>query len=284
MKKPTLIPFLLSTLLMLGLTGLRAPNGVTRPDQSRSYLDLGERLIALAETPDDHRLARQVLAMGLVVSIEQGDTALAGSCAIAMVSSHPDDIETQQQLWDLALTIDPRRLSQWMQFRPDTTDVMMMKQAAECLRLARNEDPDQASRLFQRPVIKNSVLRTGAGLGYSENEIQSALRPLLAERSRDPCRGNYFRTVIENGESVRRVCDFHRSPLGTTRDTQTLVMLLRIESACLESAQSMDDWGAVSTLGTTRPARSPDVEWLIATTGIDKSRPYLRDGRWFSGP
>jgi hypothetical protein len=284
MKNSTVIVVSLMSLFMLGLSGQPGFIDAVRPDQPQSYLNQGEQLVAIAQTPEDRRISRQVLAMGVAISVDQGDATLASSCCIALASSYSENVQMQQQLWDLALQIDPSRLPQWAQFRPGSAGSAEMKRAAECLRLARHEDTELASSLYRQPGIKTALIRTGNSLGFSSTDIEEALRPLLVERLRDPCRGSYFRTVVENGESVREVCDIHRSPIGTTRDSQTLFMLLRIEAACLDASKIMGDWGAVSSLGKTAPARAPDLAWLIETTGIDIARPYLRNSRWVSNP
>jgi hypothetical protein len=159
-----------------------------------------------------------------------------------------------------------------------------MEDAAECLRLARNADADDASTLYRRPEVRAIIEQTAQELGYTRDELNHTLAPMLEGISRDPCRGNYFYTDVEDGQSIRRLCTAHNAPLGTTQSTQTLVMLLRIESACLNANESMSDWGSASMLGSTAPMRPVSVEWLIKELGIDPERPFLRNGVWSSTP
>jgi hypothetical protein len=159
-----------------------------------------------------------------------------------------------------------------------------MEDAAECLRLARNADADAASTLYRRPAVRAVIEQTAQELGYTRDELNHTLAPMLGGISRDPCRGNYFYTDVEDGQSIRRLCTAHNAPLGTTQSTQTLVMLLRIEAACLDANRSTNDWGSASMLGSTAPMRSVSVEWLIKELGIDPERPYLRNGVWSSTP
>jgi hypothetical protein len=222
--------------------------------------------------------------MGVVINHQRNDASAAASCCVALAWAFSDDPIMQGRLWDLALLIDPARYTQWAQYRPQTSTTDGMEDAAECLRLARNADADDASTLYRRPEVRAIIEQTAQELGYTRDELNHTLAPMLEGISRDPCRGNYFYTDVEDGQSIRRLCTAHNAPLGTTQSTQTLVMLLRIESACLNANESMSDWGSASMLGSTAPMRPVSVEWLIKELGIDPERPFLRNGVWSSTP
>lgn len=271
-------------LSVLGMSAQSTLDRSARPDQPRVYLELGEQLAELAQSEQDRQLARAVLGMGVVINHQRNDTSAAASCCVALAWAFSDDPVIQGRLWDLALLIDPKRYTQWAQHRPATSTTDAMEDAAECLRLARNADADDASTLYRRPEVRAIIEQAAQELGYTRDELNHTLTPMLEGISRDPCRGNYFQSDVENGESIRRVCTSHSAPLGTTQSTQTLVMLLRIEAACLDTNRSMSDWGSASMLGSTAPMRPVSVEWLIKELGIDPERPYLRDGVWSSTP
>ncbi len=271
-------------LSILGMSAQSTLDRSARPDQPRIYLELGEQLAELAQSEQDRQLARAVLGMGVVINHQRNNASDAASCCVALAWAFSDDPIMQGRLWDLALLIDPKRYTQWAQYRPETSTTNAMEEAAECLRLARNADADDASTLYGRSEVRAIIERMAQDLGYTRDELNQTLTPMLGGISRDPCRGNYFYTDVENGESIRRKCTAHSSPLGTTQSTQTLVMLLRIEAACLDANRSMSDWGSASMLGSTTPMRPVSVEWLIKELGIDPERPYLRNGIWSSTP
>lgn len=279
------ISFVVLALSVLGMSAQSTLDRSARPDQPRVYLELGEQLAELAQSEQDRELARAVLGMGVVINHQRNDTSAAASCCVALAWAFSDDPIMQARLWDLALLIDPSRYTQWAQYRPATSTTDAMEDAAECLRLARNADGDGAMNLYRRPEVRAIIEQTAQELGYTRDELNHALTPMLEGISRDPCRGNYFhRGDVENGESIRQVCTSHGAPLGTTQSTQTLVMLLRIESACLNANESMGDWGCASMLGSTAPMRPVSIEWMIKELGIDPERPYLRNGVWSSTP
>jgi len=284
MRPFQLLCVFVSAVIMLGASLQPDINRTIRPDEPRRYLDLGEQLVALAETSEDLDMARHVLAMGVSINVNNADAKTASSCCIALASAYPNDPQMQQMLWDLALHLDSTRFSQWVQHRPGPAEAEAKHDAAECLRRARHEDDDVENDLYRQPQIQAAIFHAGTTLGFTRNQIENALNPLLSDSIRDPCNGNYFDTQVENGESVRRVCVAHQFPMGTTRDNQTLLMLLGIEAECLKASEGIEDWGSAYTLGNTAPTRTPDIEWLIEATGIDTSRPFLRNGQWESAP
>ncbi len=273
-----------SAVFMLGASFRPDLDRTLHPDEPHRYLDLGEQLVAIAETSEDIKLARHVLAMGVSINARNADAQAASSCCIALASAYPNDPQMQQMLWDLALHLDPTRFSQWVQHRPGPAAAEAKHDAAECLRRARHEDEDVEKDLNRQPQIQTVIFQAGTTLGFTRNQIENALNPLLSDSTSDPCNGNYFDSQVENGESVRRVCDAHQFPMGTTRDNQTLLMLLGIEAECLKASEVIEDWGSAYTLGNTASTRTPDLVWLIEATGIDTSRPFLRNGQWESTP
>ena len=279
-----IMPIVVLALSVLGMSTQSTLDRSVRPDQPRVYLELGEQLAELAQSEQDRELARAVLGMGVVINRQRNDASTAASCCVALAWAFSDNPIMQGRLWDLALLIDPARYTQWAQYRPLTSTTNAMEDAAECLRLARNADVDGATNLYRRPEVRAIIEQTAQDLGYTRDELNQTLNPMLGGISRDPCRGNFFYTDVENGESIRRICTAHSAPLGTTQSTQTLVMLLRIEAACLDANQSINDWGSASMLGSTTPMRPASVEWLIKELRIDPERPYLRDGVWSSTP
>lgn len=276
---------LISFSLLLGMHGLQQPAGVELdPDRPRQYFEVGELAAAKASREDELDKARQVLAMGVVLAERQNDRQTASSCCIAIANTHGDDPWISQQLWDLALQLDPSRLVQWAEHRRMGGGQKLRRDAAECIRLARTAGYADAKALLDRRAVEDQIRQTAQRLGYNPGEIVSSLRRQVSHTGRDPCNGNYFDAQVENGQSVRRVCREHAYPIGTAESLTMLRQYLAIENACVNDGSELADWGGASAMGQQEALRDPSIRWLVSTYGIDPARPALRNGRWVSSP
>ncbi|MHA7813152.1 MAG: hypothetical protein ACX94C_07160 [Phycisphaerales bacterium] len=253
------------------------------PSQPRAYLDSGELAAASAKTDGQLREARQMLAMGIVLGVAGEDNQLASSCAIALASTHPDETDLRQRLWDYALMLDPQRVSQWATHRPDDASLRTAHQAAECIRLARNAERHEARELLGQPAVEIAIRESARRLGFDQDEQDEVLRMLYRmseDRERDPCNGNYFDTRVEDGQSVRVVCRKHIHPIGAAEGGRSLAMLLAIELDCIGPSSAGQEWGGESAMRRMQPVADPDIEWLKTTYGIDPDKPAFSNGRW----
>ena len=282
---------LLTVIAMITFTvplGLHAAQQTSRieldPDRPRQYFEVGELAAAKASREDELDKARQVLAMGVVLAEKQNDRQTASSCCIAIANTHADDAWINQQLWDLALQLDPGRLVQWAERRSVGGGQKLQRDAAECIRLARTAEYADAKALLDRQGVEDQIRQTAQRLGFQPGEIVSSLRRQVSHTGRDPCNGNYFDAQVENGQSVRRVCRQHAYPIGTAESFSMLLQFLAIENACINNGAELADWGGASAMGQREALREPSIGWLVRTYGIDPDRPALRNGRWVSSP
>ena len=258
-------------------------NGLT-PDQPASYLDIGERLAAKAGSDEQLRLAQQVLTLGIGLNFSEGDRAKASSCCIALADTLSNDPESQQALWDLALTLDPERLSAWAEHRAGEGTAASNATAAECIRLARNASVDEADDLLRQRSVREAIEHACRALGLDSTTILSELTLMLQSPTRDPCRGQVFESVVEDGKSSRVICDAHQYPIATAPNPTLLTQLLSIEIFCLQAQGGVSEWGGVVAMGLDGPLRDPGVLALYQRFGVDPQRPYRNNGRWVSQP
>ncbi|MFG0245249.1 MAG: hypothetical protein ACF8MF_04255 [Phycisphaerales bacterium JB052] len=278
-----------SVLLLLAMFILAFQLGLSRvqpattldPGQPRQYLEQGELLLVRAKGNDELALARQILAMGAVLAHRAGQDGIAASCCIAVAAAH-DDAESVQLAWDLALILDPSRLAAWAQQRNRSTTTGSATLGAECLRLARNAEPADASELYRNASVREAINQSAERLGFSVEDVTQSIRALLDTSGQDQCRGRVFTTRVQDGESIRVLCDDHTHPIATTGDVRSLQMLLAIELDCLGASAELEDWGSARVMHQQRPFNTPSIDQLIEAYQIDPARPYLIDGRWSS--
>lgn len=268
--------------LLLGMHARYAPSGV-RPDQPRTYLRYGEVLAAEAQNPDAQSLARQVLAMGVLLAYRDGDHELAASGCIALANTH-DEPDLRARAWDVALILDPSRLAAWSQRRASERDHQASRLGAQCLRLARNAKPGDARALFDRSGVRDAIMQAAGRLGHTEKTVRDALMPLLDTSRDDNCRGRVFYAQVEDGQSRRVLCGDHDHPVGGLGDPETLRLLLSIELECLNERGGLGSWAGSVFMWRHQPFEVPDLDWLADQHGIDPDRPYLVDGRWVAEP
>lgn len=270
------------------LLGMRAAPSIPMehltPDQPLEYMEQGERLIAMAESPEQRRVGQQALVLGVALNTELGDTQAASSCCIALASTLDDRAEDARALWDLALMIDPTRLAAWAAIRKSSGIDRASESAAECIRLARNADPDGASALFNQPKVRDAIVQAATSLGYDAVSILAEIEQMLRAPGRDPCRGQVFEAVVNDGVSTRVICDRHEYPISTAPTGQILTRLLAIEAVCLDAAPLVDEWGGMRATGLDQPMREPSIDWLLNRFAVDPQRAYWRSGRWVSQP
>lgn len=269
--------------LSLGLTQPGVTSVYPRADQPQTYLDYGERLAAEATTSDQLELAAKILAMGVLVAEQQSDTQLASSCCIAL-SHMSEDPDQASDLWDLAMMLDPGRFLSWTQYRANDTLSIGAREAAECLRLIRNAEYEDASTRLNTSSVQRQLREAARQLGYEPDAVLARIRAVLATDRDDDCKGRVFITRVRDGESSKHLCTDHTHPIGTAPDAPTLRMMLSLELACLNAADQLRDWGGAVSMSLDQPLRAPSTKLLPGQYGIDPDRPNWDGRQWVKSP
>lgn len=275
--------FTIAMLMGLGQTQLQTSTPTLRVDQPETYLELGEQLAALARNQQQIGHASQVLAMGVLLAQRANNPQLAASCCIAL-STLEQGPEQRRDLWDLALLLDPGRFQGWVEHRPSASISRDAAQAAECLRLIRNAEFEDAGVLFNQERTRSTLRETAAALGYEPEKSIERIKSLLAMTHSDGCKGRVFVTRVRDGESFKTLCTDHTYPIGSAPDVPTLQMLLSMELACMNGASQLRDWGGAESMSLDQPMRFPETQMLITRYQIDPDRPYWDGSRWSATP
>ncbi len=254
------------------------------PSKPYEYLQQGELLVAQSSSPEGIRVAREIYAMGVLVAARQGEHLLASSCCIAIASTYQQNDSEYETLWDLALLLSPERESQWLTHRGGSSKLNDAQRAAEAIRLLRNAEYAQASKLLKDNHVRAEINRASERLGLQRATVWQHINRMTAAASNDPCNGKYFQVEIVDGKAHRRVCTQHPWAIGAAPDLDQLKLLIGIEALCADAADEMDDWGGVYELSITQPVSLPSLDWLRDLYKLDPSRPVLKDDRWVSAP
>ncbi len=276
----------LSTLVLLGFMPTRVAQSLSvelRTDRPSSYLEAGELLAANAETDEELTMAQQVLAMGIAMASSAGEDSVASSCAIALADASGDS-DIARELWDLALLLDPSRVSAWVRNRAVSQSDPQNLIAATCVYFARQADGDEANaRYSQRPI--KALIRTAADeLGFDPMAVHNTINTLIVHAQEDACRGRVFVSRAVDGESIRLVCPDHQRPIGVAASDDALLELLSIELHLMGESGMLRSWGGTSMMKLDTPARIPSVQGMAQRFGVDPMRPYWVDGRWSATP
>lgn len=254
------------------------------PAKPHEYLEQGEIRASQSRSPEDIRIAREVLAMGALVAARQGEHLLASSCCIAIASTYEPHEPERQSLWDLALLLSPMRETQWLTHRGVATSRDAHEQAAEAIRLLRNGEYAQASKILQRERVREEINRAAEQLGIQRANVWQLINEMTTASSNGSCSGKYFQVEIVDGKAYRRVCTLHPWAIGAAPNLDQLKVLLGIESVCADRTGTMDDWGGAYELSITQPVTLPSLDWLQNLYKLDPSRPVLKGDRWVSEP
>ncbi|MDF1808404.1 MAG: hypothetical protein P1U42_01780 [Phycisphaerales bacterium] len=251
-----------------------------------SYLIAGEALGARAQTEQQEFVASQALILGAIFAYQQGDQSLAASMCIAIAAIEPDAYRSQE-LWDLAIELDPQRLNAWREFRDKkfNEDSKSRQLAAKCIAAARFGDTKLAAELFNQSSVHDLIIQTANALGLNSSALTQTLREML-EHPDDECRGRVFVVERSDGEIQRVVCQDHRRPLGAADNDRVLRELLQIELELVttdprhfESAP----WSLSEYLDATlQPVRDPSLNGLLSVYRVDETMPYWKHDKWVS--
>lgn len=266
-----------------GMTRQSDPQVFLRPDRPQTYLELGERLAANASREPDIEHAAQVLAMGVVMAQRNADGQLAASCCIAL-STIANEPGMQRDLWDLALLLDPKRFRSWAAHRTKDAVLDDARDAADCLRLIRNAEYQDASSLFSKPAVQSRLRMAASTLGYEPETTLQRIQSLLASGGADECNGRVFVSRVRDGESSKHLCDDHSHPVGAAPDEATLKMLLSIELECMNGLSQLRSWGGETAMSFDQPMRLPDTRLIQSRYKVTPDHPYWDGSRWTPKP
>lgn len=262
---------------------IAAPEIYLDPSDSSSYLDAGEWLAASALTQEEQARSHQVLAVGIGLAHRQGEPGLAASLCIALSDAEPE-LDMSQSIWDLALMLDPTRISAWRAHRNSRSQAISTTKAdaARCVWAARMGDQKTASELFNISAVRDLIKAAALQAGVDPNTFDRVLSRAIHDRSFDDCRGRVF--IVEHGEGeVRRVvCEEHTHPLGTLDGGVVFAEFIRVEAVLNEL--TIEHWESAVSIGLGEPARDPSISMLETYYKIDLTRPYLKDNQWVASP
>lgn len=285
-----LVPLLMA-MLLIPISAMRAPDDELarlRPDSPVKYLETGERLAALAGSPEEQQLASQVLAMGLGLAHRAGDGQLAAGMCIALAASETDP-DRARSLWDLALLLDPSRHTAWAEHRQrrDAEARQLRAQAARLLYFLRNSDAREASALYNRAEVRRLLSAAAGEEGVDPDRLEQTMQSMLAHAQDDDCRGRVFIMRAVDGRPQRSLCPDHARPIGAGPDDEVLRDLITLELALLApqgDTAGLEDWATLGYIDRTGPARDPSVSEMLYHYEVDLSRSYRRGGAWSARP
>lgn len=256
------------------------------PSSPVGYFIFGETLLASAETLEDTKLARQVLALGIGLAMKENSPELAASMCIALAG---DGYRSRNaiNLWDLALMLDPNRRSAWQQYRNRVAiqEQQVREDASRCVHAARFNKPELASELIAKPGVSQAILTSAEQSGLKPMRVLGTVRTLIEQASDDSCHGRVFVTRRGDGVVTREVCPDHARPIGTAISQDAFDNLIRVEANLLEISkdhQSNTDWGQTAYLQLDVPAEDPSVSMILKLYRVDILKPYWKNDRWVS--
>ena len=264
-------PVILLALCAALFTGAHAPAPTSiEPDSPAGYQAAAEDLLA-----DGHdRLAREVLATGLLVAAETDPRAAAGMAIL--LASTAESADDHAGLWSLAVTLDPARADdqRWLAPRSAPTTGRLVD-AAETLTLLRQNDPDSPDRLTA--TTTDLIIERGASLGFEAGRVRAVLSKWETDARNDPCQGRSTRRTRLGDTFVNEACPDESYHHGTRIDSDWR-MMVAIELSL--SGATPSSWATALTIGLDPPVPA----WSLATVGqrysVSPDRPVYRAGRW----
>lgn len=253
------------------------------PSRPAAYFEAGEIAAALAQTPTDLALARQLHLHAVEFARAAGDAPLAASACVALADLAPTRRDARW-LWALAAALDPRYAGVLASTAaPNQIDPTVAANAAEAIDALRAGEGVTARRHLDSPAVRAAIDRANAELGrLGPGPILPALHANAPLWPCPECRNE--RTVPDRSTEpfVHRLCRTCRGDPGWSPDRHTLVGLLRLEALLLEGSPAT--WSAQLTTDGGTPLRDPDPAELAPTYAFAADRPYWTDQGWSDRP
>lgn len=258
------------------------------PEAIESYFNAGEYLGAIAETDQELLFASQTLSIGIGLAQRQGDGPLGASMCIALASIEQDH-SMSTLLWDFALLLDPDRYSAWLDYREvfKREQMVLRREAAECLYAIRFSDHKSAASLWGRNEIRQTVNDAARRSGVDPNRFHRSITEMIRAAGDDGCRGRVFVAQRDKDKIRRVVCQEHARPIGTCVSDEVLKSFIRVEAFLLDphfAFLSTNRWGINEYFEISEPARDPSFEIIKEHYRIDLSKPYWKNRRWSPSP
>lgn len=251
-----------------------------KPENPRSYFELGEEVAGEATGADDRRLARHLYVLALEITRRDivPDPALPSSVCLALAAIAETDDEKR---WLTALaealapegTPDVRRIKTSTASRdPAAFDLATM------LSYVRSGEGRRAATILNKPGVAqlldkcDRILMPGVGgAGMVRKHIDDW--PICAQ-----CRNRRF---IKDGAGVH-LCPMCSGVPGPKMSADELVGHIRTEAILLSGQQR--SWAGQVTSDYGSPLRELDPSEPAATYNVDPWKPLWRGGRWVADP
>lgn len=263
------------------------------PDKPADYLELGELVMQEAATPDDRRLARELLVLALTTATRPGPANPQRPSDVAAGTDAPRSGIASSACLALATLADDAPTARWLaavgaSLAPDTGLDASPQDAASAaardpaaldlatlLGLVRTGDGRRAERLLARPGVSDllerfdKVLVPGIGGGAQRVRRMIELYPACPQ-----CRN---RRSIKDAGGVQ-VCPTCKGLPGPNLPGDELVNHLRAESVLLSGVQR--SWAAQILADEGAPLRDLDPAEVAATLRVDPAKTIWRNNAW----
>lgn len=250
---------------------LTVPLGSLVPSRPGEYLRAGEDLAA---DPNQHPLARDTLALAVLLNAEPDpSTAASAAIALASLARSPDE---HRGLWALAVTLDPTRAAEWRWFgRHHVPADPLRLAAAAALALLRHNHPDATGAMTD--AVRQRIVDEAIRAGHTASLVEAIISKWLRDAANDACRGRLTERS-RSGDAILTVPCSTPACHHATRIDQEWAIMVGLELALTGSAPS--SWSTQAALGLDAPLPVWSLDRLADTFGVSASRPMYRSGRW----
>jgi hypothetical protein len=248
------------------------------PVDPAAYFLLGEEASARAQSPDDFRLARQLLVLAFELDRQvSGGRSIGASSLLALADISALDHE-RRWLRATARRLDPRYIREpWRIAGDRAVDSVTAYSAATALGMVRKGDGIGARQLFAIPGVFDAIRRYDAILAPSGTAGASEI---ARDADRWPCpECRNERVVRKQGSNPPeyRLCSTCRGDPGPKLTPAQLLAQIRVESMLLGKGEASTP-SIASEFST--PLIDPDPAGVAKWYRVDPSLCIWRNGGW----
>ena len=248
------------------------------PVDPSAYFLLGEEASARAQSPDDFRLARQLLALAFELDRQvSGGRSIGASSLLALADISSLDHE-RRWLRATARRLDPRYIREpWRIAGDRAVDSVTAYSAATALGMVRKGDGIGARQLFAIPGVFDAIRRYDAILAPSGTAGASEI---ARDADRWPCPECRNERVVRKQRSnppEYRICSTCRGDPGPKLTSAQLLAQIRVESMLLGEGEASTP-SIASEFST--PLIDPDPAGVAKWYRVDPSLCIWRNGGW----
>jgi hypothetical protein len=274
--------FTICAIFMAGAAAIQSSAAPPIPvsDNPESYLIFAEYMAARSSSVENQRAAVESALLGASSAVQHGDLSFAATCLIA--AAEFAESTARADMWDLAVMLDPTRMSEWNSFR-EVYDQDAAR-AGTAILFARYNRSDLSGSEYSHGQVQIAITRSALQAGYSGDEVIREIDRVARHAQDDDCKGRVFvpQRDSNSNQIIRVLCEDHNRPLGAMRDDNVFVMLLQTEMALRNVKSSA--WAAGQGSGNNPPLRDPSLVVLMESYGISDARPLWINGRWSESP